>query len=301
VQRRSFITSTSNQRLKALRRLRRRRASGLVVVDGHRQLRAALAGGAAVREVYAAPELFLGELDERLVAAAARRGAVVVELGAAAFASVSDGVRPDGLLAVVERPATDLVRLRPGPAPLLLVAEAIERPGNLGTVIRSAVASGATALLACAGRTDPFHPETVRGSVGTVFRLPVVETTTEVALAWLRERRVRVVVASPAGTRPYWEADLTGAVAVVVGNERHGVTSEWPAAADETVQIPMPGPADSLNVAVAAGVVLFEAARQRQARTKSNRPSRRRPSRRTATSSSASKSASVRFLGSPGK
>jgi TrmH family RNA methyltransferase len=247
-----------------VRRLARRPAPDLVVAEGERAVRAALEGGLRVREVYAAPSLFLaGDDDAELVLRAELAGAHVVELGAEAFRSASGNVRPDGLLALVERPATALARLRVGSSPLLVVAEAIERGGNLGTIARTACAAGADALVVANGRTDVFHRDVVRGSVGTVFQLPVAAATSDRALAWLREHEVRVVVATPEGERPYWAADYRGSVAIVLGNERGGVSESWIRAADETAAIPMSPPADSLNVAVAAGVVLFEAARQR--------------------------------------
>ena len=153
--------------------------------------------------------------------------------------------------------------MRPPRDPLVLVAEALGRPGNLGTIVRSACAAGADALVVADGRTDLFHPEAVRGSVGTLFRLPVAQSTTAEAIAWLRAQDLRIVVATPVADEPCWAADLTGPTAIVVGNERYGVSRAWVDAADEAVSVPMPGPTDSLNVAVAAGVVLFEAARQR--------------------------------------
>ena len=215
-----------------------------------------------VRVLYAAPELFLGPADADLVALAECRGAEVVEVGGAAFRSISTGPRPDGLLAVVERRPTGLDSMPLGTSPLLLVAQGVERPGNLGTIVRTACSSGATGLLACDVGTDVFHPDTVRGAVGTLFHLPVAECGTSEALPWLREHGIGIVVATPAAARPYWEADLSRPVALVVGSERHGVSAAWTGAADETIAIPMPGPSDSLNVAVAAGIVLFEAVRQ---------------------------------------
>jgi len=263
--RRLSITSTSNDRLKTVRRLRRRRSDGVFLVEGHGVLRHALDAGAAIREVYAAPDLFLGAVDCSLVELAERRGARVVELSASAFASISAHVRPDGLAAVVERWSTALATLRLPRRPVIVVAEAIERPGNLGTIVRTACGAGADALLSCDARTDVFHPDTVRGSVGTLFDVPIAEAASPFAIPWLRERGVRLVVATPDGERPYWEGRYQGATALVIGSERHGVTEAWRRAANETVRIPMAAPADSLNVAVAAGVVLFEAARQRQA------------------------------------
>ena len=263
--RRILITSTSNDRLKTARRLARRRRRGerTFLVEGHRQLRAALEAQAVVREVFAAPALFLGRDDERLVTLAERRGARVYEVGVAAFRALSAQARPDGLVALVERWTTSLANLALGGEPLLVVVESIERPGNLGAIIRTACAAGVDALVACDPVTDVFHPDTVRGAAGTLFRLPIAVTTGEAALPWLRERGVRVVATSPAGPRAHFEIAPRGGVAVVIGSERHGVTKRWLDAADEVVRIPMPGPVDSLNVAVAAGIVLFDLAGRR--------------------------------------
>lgn len=264
--RRSIITSSANDRLKAVRRLARRRDRGAFVVEGHRQLRRALEGHAALHAVYAAPDLFLGPADAELVRLAERRGADVVELGAAAFRSISSGARPDGLLAVAARWPTALRSIPVDPSPLLLVAQGIERPGNLGTIVRTACSSGATGLVACDATTDVFHPDAVRGAVGTLFHLPVAECATADALPWLREHGAEIVVATPSARSVFWETDLTARVALVVGSERHGVSRAWLEGADRCVSIPMPGPSDSLNVAVAAGIVLFEAVRQRARR-----------------------------------
>jgi TrmH family RNA methyltransferase len=259
VTRRLHISSSANDRLKGLRRiLRRPQQDGVVVVHGYRSLRCALEGGETVREVVAAPELFLGDNDARLVAAAERRGAKVVELGATAFGSLPGPARPDGLLALVERPRTPLAAVPTDG--LLLVAARLERPGNLGTLIRTACAAGAAGVVVAEPRFDPYHAETVRASVGTIFALPVVAASATEVLAWWPGR---IVVATPDADRSHWEADYRGPVAVVVGNERVGVSDTWQAAADEAVRIPLPGAADSLNVAVAAGIVLFEALRAR--------------------------------------
>ena len=262
--RRLSITSSSNDRLKAVRRLARHpRRDGVFVVEGHRQVARALEAGAPVLELYAAPELFLGPRDAGLVASAESRGARVIELGAAAFASIVRNARADGLLAVVEHRPTSLDVLRLGPRPLLVVADAIERPGNLGTIIRTAAGAAADAVLVTDPVADPYHPETVRGSVGTLFAVTVAEASADAAVSWLKERGIRIVVASPEAETQYWEVDWARAVAIVMGSERHGAGRSWLEAADERVSIPMPGPVDSLNVAVASGVLLCEAARRR--------------------------------------
>ena len=261
---RAVITSIHNERLKAVRRLQRvHEPRRVFLVEGYRQLRRALEAGARVCEIYTAPELYLGSDDAALVSLAERRGARVFELGRRAYESISSHVRPDGIIAIVERWSTPLEGTLCGARPLLVVAEAVERPGNLGTVIRAACAAGSTGLVVCGGRTDVFHPETVRGSVGTLFHLPIAQATTADTVRWVRARGVRIVVATPAAQRAHWEADYTSPVAIVLGSERHGVTDAWLTPAGEEVCIPMPGPANSLNVAIAAGVVLFEATRQR--------------------------------------
>jgi TrmH family RNA methyltransferase len=253
--------SSANVRLKAVRRLARERSRQLCLAEGARAVRAVCAGGATVRELYVAPDLLNGREGD-VVSAAERCGAAVVEVGADAFSSLTSG-RPDGLLAVVERPELDLGRLELPADPLVVVAAGIERPGNLGTIARTACAAGAAALVVADPRADVFHRETIRGSVGAVFRLPCATASAEDVLAWLRAREIRIVATSPAGVRYYWETSYRGAVAVVLGCERHGLSAAWLDAADETVCIPAHGPVDSLNVAVAAGVVLCEAARGR--------------------------------------
>jgi RNA methyltransferase, TrmH family len=261
--RRPLILSSSNVRLKAVRRLARRGSRELCIAEGARPVRAACAAGAAIHELYVAPELLAGGRDSGVVAAAARCGAAVIELGSEAFASLTEG-RPDGLLAVVERPATALEQLDPPPSALIAVAVAIERPGNLGAIARTACAAGVDAFVVADPCTDLFHRDTIRGSVGAVFRLPCATAATGRAFAWLREREIRIVATTPAAASPYWAPSYGDAVAVAFGSERHGLPSAWLDAADQRVAVPAHGPVDSLNVAVAAGVVLCEAARARQ-------------------------------------
>jgi TrmH family RNA methyltransferase len=225
-----------------------------------------LAAGAAVEELYVAPELLAGGRDGDLVTAAERCGAAVVELGAAAFGSLTER-RPDGLLAVVRRPYTALAAFEPPREPFVAVAVAVERPGNLGAIARTACAAGVDALLVADARTDLFHRDAIRGSVGAVFGLRCVTATTEQALEWLREHEIRIVATTPAGPTAYWAASYADAVAVALGSERHGLPQLWLEAAAERVAVPSRGLVDSLNVAVAAGVVLCEAARARASAT----------------------------------
>lgn len=260
--RRLFIASSANARLKALRRLARKGSRELCVVDGARAVRAALAHVPVV-ELYVAPALMFGEQQRALLRDAEEKGLTVVEVDATAFATLTPHSRPDGIVAVVERPCTTLAPDRIPAHALVVVAVAIERPGNLGTIVRTACAAGAGALIVADGCTDAFHPDVVRGSVGAVFDTALLCGATVEAIACLRECGARVLAATPTGETTHTSADYRGTCAIAFGSERHGLPATWLEQADERVAIPMPGRGDSLNVAVAAGIVIFEAVRRR--------------------------------------
>ena len=269
------ITSPANPRIKHLVRLRERRErdqSGLFLIEGYRELSRALEGGVELTELYSCPALYLGEHEGALVEAAIAAGAELVPVAESPFRKASYRDRPEGLLGVARQFPTGLERLQPGPDPLLLVVEAIEKPGNLGTMLRTAEAAGAAAVVVCDPATDPFNPNVVRASLGTLFSVPVVVGDTPGAIARLRALGIRTVATTPSASLAHWEADLTGPVAVVVGSEQYGLSAAWLEAADLRVVIPMPGSVDSLNAAMAAGVVLFDAVRQRAAADRSARP-----------------------------
>jgi TrmH family RNA methyltransferase len=254
-----MITSSSNERLKRVRRLRKRRdrdAEGVFLVEGYRQVRRAVDAGIEIEALFAAPDLYQGD-DEAALAEALDATEVV----AAAFESITTRDRPDGLLAVARQFPTTLDRQPVGPHAFVLVTEGVERPGNLGTMIRTACAAGVTGIVAADPQTDVFAPEVVRASVGTLFAQPVSLASTDETIAWLKHNGIRIVTASPNADALYYDADLTPPVAIVVGSEQHGVTPPWFDAADATVRIPMAG-VDSVNVAVAASVLLFDVVRQ---------------------------------------
>jgi TrmH family RNA methyltransferase len=263
------ITSLQNPRVKQLVKLRDRRPrdeAGVFLVEGYREIRRALEKGVALRELYTAPDWFLGSNEPALIAQAEAAGAAVFELSRDAFAKVAYRERPDGLLAVAPQWRRTLDDLATGPEPFLLVVEAIEKPGNLGTILRSADAAGCDAVIVCDPVTDIFNPNVVRASTGVLFSVPLVVDTGERVLAWLRARGVRTVATTPAAERIYSDADLRGPLAIVMGSEQYGLSEFWLRQADLPVRIPMAGQADSLNVAMATIVTLFEAVRQRRAR-----------------------------------
>jgi TrmH family RNA methyltransferase len=261
-----IITSLQNPRVKQLVKLRDRRPrdeAGVFLVEGYREIRRALDQGVRITEIFFSPEWFLGENEPALIAQAEGAGAQVFELSKEAFAKVAYRERPDGLLAVAPQWRRTLDALVLRPEPLLLVVEAIEKPGNLGTLLRGADAAGVDAVIVCDPVTDIFNPNVVRASTGVLFAVPVVVAETAAVRAWLREKKIRTVATTPAAQTTYTATNLRGPLALVMGSEQYGLSDFWLKESDAQVMIPMAGQADSLNVAMAAIITLFEAVRQR--------------------------------------
>lgn len=262
------VSSLQNERIKHVVRLRDRRhrdESGEFLIEGYRELERALAHALRPTSVLFCPALFLGANEGRLLAAAKATGALLVETDERAFAKISYRDRPDGLIAVAPQMRRTLGDLPLGAVPLVIVAEAVEKPGNLGTMLRSADGAGVDAVVVADRTTDLHNPNVVRASTGTLFSVPVAEAAGDETLAWLREKGLTIVAATPAGEACYWDAPLAGPLAVVVGTEQYGLSEAWLQAADVRVRIPMQGEADSLNVATATTLLLYEILRQRRA------------------------------------
>jgi TrmH family RNA methyltransferase len=265
------ITSPANPRLKALASLRRRRAreeAGLTLVEGSEELQLALDAGVVPEALHHCPELMPDPAAQAALVDRVRDlGVETVRLGRAAFEKVAYREGPDGILAVVRgvaRPCADLPL--PGRVPpLVLVSQGVEKPGNLGAMLRTADAAGVDAVIAADPVTDWGNPNLVRASKGTVFSVPVASDDTRTTLRWLRDHGIAVVATTPDTDVEYTDVDLTGAVAVAVGAEKHGLTDELLAAAEHRVRLPMVGHANSLNVATSAAIVVYEAVRQRRA------------------------------------
>lgn len=261
-----MITSTQNDTVKRLVRLRDRRHrddAGRFLIEGYRELGRAVERVVPIEVLYVCPDLFLGSNEPALVQACRNAGATIVEMTEAPFRKASYRDRPEGLLAEARQFETGLDRLDLAGEPLLLVVEAIEKPGNLGTMLRTADAAGCRAVVVCDPTTDPFNPNVVRASLGTLFTIPLAVCTTEEAITVLTDRRIRTVATTPDTDTLLYDIDLTGPVALIVGSEQYGLSRRWLTAADHTARIPMAGSADSLNAAMAAAVSMFEAVRQR--------------------------------------
>lgn len=260
------ITSLQNPRVKQLVKLRDRRPrdeAGVFMVEGYRQIRRALEKDVTLQELYFCPDWFLGENEAALIAQTDETGAHLIELSKDAFAKVAYRERPDGLLAVAPQWKRSLDDLTLSKEPFLLVVEAIEKPGNLGTILRSADAAGCDGVIVCDPVTDIFNPNVVRASTGVLFSVPLVVAESEEVYTWLKSKNIRTVATTPAAEKLYTDTDLCGPMAVIMGSEQYGLSDFWLNNADAPVRIPMAGQADSLNVAMATIITLFEAVRQR--------------------------------------
>jgi TrmH family RNA methyltransferase len=261
-----IITSLQNPRLKRLVKLRDRRPRDeeqAFLVEGYREVRRALEKNITLAELYSSKEWFLGVNEPALLEQAEAAGAKLFELSKEAFAKVAYRERPDGLLAVAPQWSRTLADLKLSAAPFLLVVEAIEKPGNLGTILRSADAAGCDAVIVCDPVTDLFNPNVVRASTGVLFSVPCVVGESTAVHAWLKGHGIRTVATTPAAEALYSDSDLRGPLAIVMGSEQYGLSDFWLKNSDLPVRIPMAGQADSLNVAMAALITLFEAVRQR--------------------------------------
>ncbi len=261
------ITSLTNERVKAAVRLRDRRErerTGLTIVDGAREILRALDAGVEVESAFLTEELIRAP-DATEVADRLRHRPTTIEASPAVLAKVAFGERSDGIVAIVRPPDRTLAELVLPEDPLIVVVEGVEKPGNLGAVLRSADGAGVDAVIAADPLTDPFNPNAIRASLGTIFTVPVVSATSVATLDWLARNAIRPVTAIVDATADYTSVDLTGPLAIVLGSEAEGLTPAWHDPRVQAISIPMAGIADSLNVSIAAAVLLYEAVRQRRA------------------------------------
>ena len=252
------VTSAQNPKIRNLLLLQEkskaRREQGLFVVEGLRELQHCIGAGFRVNTLFVCPEV-AGEVD--------LPAGQVIEIPAALYRKVAYREGTEGVIAEVEYRERKLEDIPLGKDPLVVVLESVEKPGNLGAVLRSADAARADAVLICDPLTDLFNPNLIRASLGGVFTVPTVCTTSEDAVAWLRANGIRILTAQLQDSSWYYDTDMTRGTALVMGTESTGLTPLWREAADAHIRIPMLGRLDSLNVSVSAAVLLFEAVRQR--------------------------------------
>jgi RNA methyltransferase, TrmH family len=275
------ITSRQNPRVKDAVRLRvgrERRKAGRHLVEGEREIRRALEAGVRPVEafVWEEPGARHGESATRsqepgssgkdeLVELLRRAGAEILPVTAEVYEKLCFGEREEaGIVVVAHTPRRGLADLELHADPLVAVIEGVEKPGNVGAILRSADAAGLDAVIVADGGTDLFNPYTIRASLGTVYKANVIEATAAETIAWLREKGLRAVAARVDGAVDYAAVDYRGGVAIVLGSEAEGLSDEWRGNDVTAVRLPMRGVADSLNVSTTAAVLFYEAARQRQ-------------------------------------
>jgi len=263
-----MITSTQNPRIKHLLLLQQkssqRRKDGLFVVEGRREVEHCLEAGFKIRTAFVCEEIgdpphpsfegrvfspFKGELER---------------VSPNVYERIAYRGGTEGIVAEVEARQMTLADLRLSASPLIVVLESVEKPGNLGAVLRSADAAGADAVVVCDPLTDLYNPNLIRSSIGAIFTVPCVACSTEDCIAFFKERGIRILTAQLQDSSLYYDTPMTGPTAIVMGTEATGLTDQWRRAADAHIRIPMLGRLDSLNVSVSAAILLYEAVRQRQ-------------------------------------
>lgn len=262
------ITSLQNPRVKRAIRLRERRGrqqQGRIIIDGLREIARAWDAGLVPEELFVCREV----CDRRaagLLQRARQAQVALVDVAPGVFARLAFGERAEGIVAVAAAPpARNLRDFAPGPVALVAVLEALEKPGNVGAILRTADGAGVDAVLLADCPGELYNPNSIRASLGAVFHVPVFSVTAAEALDWLRREGFAIRAARVDGAVAYDQADYRGRCAVVLGNEAAGLTARWQAPGIGAIGLPMRGIVDSLNVAAAAAVLLYEAARQRQA------------------------------------
>ena len=253
------ITSAQNPKIKNLLLLqeksRARRDQGLFVVEGRRELEHCLEGGFTVKTLFVCPEI----AGEEVLPSPA-----IIEIPLELYKKVAYRDSTEGIIAEVEYKALTLEDLHLPENPLIVVLESVEKPGNLGAVLRSADAAGADAVLIGDPLTDLYNPNLIRASIGAVFTVPVVAAPSADIIAFLKDRGIQILTAQLQDSSLYYDVDMKKGTAIVMGTESTGLTPIWRQAADAHIRIPMLGRLDSLNVSVSAAILLFEAVRQRQ-------------------------------------
>jgi TrmH family RNA methyltransferase len=260
------ITSRQNVRVKEaakLRDARQRQRQSRFIVDGAREILRALEANIEIVEAFICEPLLRDE-DARLAAARLSDSqAVVASVTEEVFEKLCFGERTTGVLAIAKAPHRSLAQLKLPANPIIAVIEGVEKPGNVGAVLRSADGAGVDAVIVADPRTDLFNPNTIRASLGTVFDANVCTASTEEVLAWLKGQGVAAYAARPDAQLLYTEADYRHGAAIVLGSEAEGLSDEWNAAGVTGIRLPMRGIADSLNVSATAAVLFYEAQRQR--------------------------------------
>jgi len=261
-----MITSLQNRHVKQAVRLRERRQrekQGRFLIDGGRELLRAIQAGVSILQAFVCEPLCTTDESGAALAALSASAAEVLPVSAEVFAKLAFGARAEGVLGVAALPKSRLEELPLPSRPLVAVLEGVEKPGNIGAVLRSADGARVSAVVVADGGTDLYNPNTIRASLGTIFSMPIVTASTGQTVAWLRQAGLTIFAAQTSAKLLYTAADFNRPAAIVLGSEARGLSPAWSDAGVIPVRLPMQGIADSLNVSAAAAVLFYEALRQR--------------------------------------
>ena len=260
------ITSTQNPKIKALIALQQksseRRSQRLFVVEGQRELQHCIQAGLQIDTIFYCPTLTTPPIPNPPPRGGARGG--LFPVSPTLYQKMAYRGSTEGIIAIVKTPNLQLSDLRLSDTPLLVILESVEKPGNLGAILRSADAAGADAVIVCDPLTDLYNPNLIRSSIGSIFTVPCVACRSEDCILFLKQHGIQILTAQLQDSHLYYDTDMTQGTAIVMGTESTGLTDQWRRAADAHIRIPMLGQLDSLNVSVSAAILMYEAVRQRE-------------------------------------
>jgi TrmH family RNA methyltransferase len=262
-----LITSAQNPKIKnivALEKARERKSQNLFIIEGTKELSLAVETKYKINSVFFCPEI----IEAQYLLTVVKHEQLLIPVEQAVFNKIAYRESTGGIIALAEQKQHALENLTLSKNPLLLILEAVEKPGNLGAVLRTADAAGIDAVIICDQLVDFYNPNVIRSSVGCVFTNQIASAPTERAIEWLKKNKINVYCTYLKASKPYFEIDYTHPAAIVMGTESQGLSNKWIENADANIIIPMQGKIDSMNVSTAAAVVIFEAARQRGFKTK---------------------------------
>ena len=261
------ITSAQNPKIKTLLELQEkskaRRREGLFVVEGHRELMHCISMGYQVHTIFVCMDILSEEALQEIGAALDGNRYSIFSIPKHIYEKVAYRGSTEGVIAELRCRSHSLEDLNVKENPLVVVLEAVEKPGNLGAILRSADASGVDAVIVCDPLTDLYNPNLIRSSIGGIFTVPTAAATSEETIKWLKDKGIKIYTAQLQDSEWYYDTDMTKGTAIVMGTEATGLTDIWRKAADAHIKIPMLGKLDSLNVSVSAAILMYEAVRQR--------------------------------------
>jgi len=247
------------KKAKGLRESRERRSRGMTIIDGAREIGRAFDAGIVFDRVF-----YVKGRQEALLKKLSAQKIESIEVSGKVMEKLAYGDRDEGIIAVIKTPALTLKDLKLSAQPLVIVLESLEKPGNLGAVLRTCDGAGVEAVLVCDPKTDVYNPNVIRSSTGVIFSVPLISASALEISSFLKSKKIKICASTPAAPKLYTQVNFKGAWALVLGSEDQGLSDFWLSQAEVTVKIPMNGIADSLNVSISAAIILYEALRQRQ-------------------------------------